>query len=142
MEGTECLVAVLICSPSTWEKAGSPSPTAKLVAAIAQPFENARLDTFMNYLLVANAFRRSKNFTLAAPERARTRVHSEKYREAVGNLLGGCVQEGSEVGDLTLGHSHDRPGDADAADYLAIPLSRIIAAPLTEPKFGLNTHRS
>jgi hypothetical protein len=62
MDGTGCFGDVLICSPSTWAKAGSASPIARPVAAIAQPLENARLDTFMNLLLVVNAFKQLYNF--------------------------------------------------------------------------------
>src|ERR1700760_3825884 len=48
MEGTGCLGDVLIRSPPTWANGGSASTIARLAAAIAQSFENARLDTFMN----------------------------------------------------------------------------------------------
>jgi hypothetical protein len=56
MEGTGCFGDVLMCSPSTWAKAGSASAIARPVAAIAQPFENSRLDTFMNFLLAYKYF--------------------------------------------------------------------------------------
>src|SRR5438067_573064 len=48
MEGTGCLADVSMCSPCTWARAGSASPIAKPVAASAQPFENARLETFIS----------------------------------------------------------------------------------------------
>src|SRR5579863_4476162 len=52
MEGTGCLTEVLICSPTTWARAGIASAITRPLAAIAQPFENALLDTFIRHLLV------------------------------------------------------------------------------------------
>src|SRR5579864_3651032 len=52
MEGTGCLTDALKCSPTTWASAGIASPITSPVAPMAQPFENARLDTFIHHLLV------------------------------------------------------------------------------------------